>query len=463
MMCNTITGSFDTSGGLYKCQFVDIGNGPALLNLSYGYINKSVSIKADSNLLKNALASFETSLNQQIKIYRSSLMQEAKTSGVQNVDANYGRIVEYKFTIPKAWESFTLTGFSADVIENLFLAEVQKKKDEVDSKNASGDNKTPADPKKDQAKDAATSTKVPSGKQDAGAPAAEAKPAPSTDKTAKPAPNQDQAAKIDAEAKAIATDAKYGSYVTTNISISIYQVLAEIIGRCDQLNKRAKEQRDKVANGNYTGLKIHKLLNNITSDDSKITVHYDFVDMNYVPDEIKNNPTGQDDKNEKVKEGTGDPSKDTTNKDLVSKSMVDSMGRVHLKPMPENSSVYEFNYIFSGENIDIRDFAMNLNNGLMYVSLSTMDNLSLYGSDKKNEPNSNPGALTDDATKNIAFIRAKDPVCLPANFLTDLKGNTNVKKKGDTENKRNLLKAFNAFVSIDEAAMLGSITIQRKS
>lgn len=145
----TISVSFDMTGGTYDIIFGATSSGAPLLNSNSSITgHSSTNIKSDANrTLLSVFQNFQNQLNKELKDYYDKLRvvqlpptgnpdsSEIKTNAV----AAQGKLVQYMFTIPEEWNSWTVDGGAAGHQEVDWKA--KKTAQSTDTKQQQQDNK----------------------------------------------------------------------------------------------------------------------------------------------------------------------------------------------------------------------------------------------------------------------------------------------------------------------------------
>lgn len=194
-----------------------------------------------------------------------------------------------------------------------------------------------------------------------------------------------------------ADDAVYKA-VPNNMSID--DILISILTSCIEVNRRAAFK--SVEEGKIVNFKI---LKNMTTDDETVVLNFDIVEhiiINLTPDETKKETIGvfeqyftKNDKGEKV---------------------------------PKNS--LEFDYVFSGMNTDILDFAIKIDSSAALFSVmnktkSTSDQIRKNDLGQSNNPD---GAKSSDSPKNTTMreMKSYDMVIAPPKTVNEKMGYSNL-------------------------------------
>lgn len=382
MIINTIGCSFNENGGTYNISFTDIANGVGLLNGNFGFINKNVNISAKNNLLTSIIQSLEDGLNKQIKSYKQSLVES------QQIPADYGRDVEYMLTIPESWSDYTINNFNTDYIFNINGDKTNDTTESIKNDEVNPNKEELSNPKD-------SSSNVDNNDKNAPQKSADEKdiirPKPEYSNVDENINSENNTSKT--ETSEVKEHKTPKTYLNTSTNVSITEILQTILKNCVELKKRYSEavSNNKVSLDN---IKTHKVVTSITSDANKFIIHYDIIEVEDKPPELKN--------------------KDVIDRNAIEESIKD-----------EFSYVYEYDYIFSGLNIDVLGFDMTLNDATLYISRSPIDNLHLNKERIGGETNTTIDKPKSEFKKvdnnNAVYLRKNDPISIPKNFTGDYK------------------------------------------
>lgn len=412
LLMTDINGSINEGGSTYKLSFIDISNGGANNSLHYGYVNRmtiSTDGQGDKTSLMSAIKNFETQMN----VHHRKLKESLEAQGVLNSDRR-GRLVQYHITIPKEWESFHLESINRDYSTEAYANKVKLY---LENNGVSQED----------------SKKAVAGSVDA--------------------------QQLSKNAAALAK-ARGAVFVPTNFSVTVNDVLLELIKHCPELNQRQADLLKSIESGNYKKFKLFYLKNSITSSDSGVTVHYEICDRYFVPPELT------------ARKGKAD----TTMSGEIDKKLLSFLYRdphtnkFRIKPIDDPASnLYEFDYIFTGKNTDIRDMSLNVNQGIVYFASKGIDYAKLASINKSNPEESgipgndverHAGIASENAFREfISGIRDKTPICIPREFMLDLSSKANetvVAAEAQKKSMRNMVE----YMSTDSAPLAMVIRIR---
>lgn len=197
------------------------------------------------------------------------------------------------------------------------------------------------------------------------------------------------------------------SYIQGSVTMTVDDALALIFKHCPKVAELASIEQRKGTSGQ--SLKVYKTISSITSNNDSMTLHWDVLEFT-VP-----NVTKAAEKNSAYKQWFK-PS-DTPGENV-----------------PKN--LYEYDYIFSGKNIDILNFDMKLQNASVALinSLNVgQKSLQTIASGQKDG-----GLMESKVSKTDVFTqRAKDPVFLPMVNANNFRGNSYIVDGSQLEAKAN--------------------------
>lgn len=398
----SLSGSFAESGGIYKLGFVDVTNGAAALHSQIGYVYESMKISGAT--LGECILSFETSLNKalkdaQDKISAAQNLQSQPSSnatdskdGNKNAANTVGKMVNYKFTLPKSWLSFKMDGGQRDIIQTMLEQKVKEINDPVQA------NPTTPPEKPEDTKNQPPKTEEP-------------KKTPEQEKrAAESAPPKNEPAPVDNTPTELKNTGnvdknKNGVYIGSSVRAEIDEILKEIFKHCIDIQKLPEKNKEFEKQGKYADMVDYKIQNCITSDEKTYTVHYDVITFPLMPPKTK-------DVSQKTN-ATQNASTQQASARAEAKKQVDAnfiWDEQEQRLIPKRGIV--FDYIFSGKNVDIIDFKMEMDQGLIYLQ---KDPTSLDG-------------ITGFSSGSAPYISRNEP--MQPNSPANLKSNVNI-RKGD--------------------------------
>lgn len=119
-------------GANAHAKFSPIENGAGLYVSDYSRIFDIPGISSNTGLLKDAVKSFESQLNQKSREWYRSLqlkVLENTSTKTETPAKGYGKLVQYMFTIPDDWADFKINGVVDAAVETSFKKNNEKKTD----------------------------------------------------------------------------------------------------------------------------------------------------------------------------------------------------------------------------------------------------------------------------------------------------------------------------------------------
>lgn len=187
------------------------------------------------------------------------------------------------------------------------------------------------------------------------------------------------------------TSAAKDSFVSVNSNLTITEVLDIIFSQTLEVAKLGNFTKKQDQNGN---LKFYKHIITVTSDDSSFLVHADVVEY-FVPNVMLNQKPGAS----------------TTERDQLLFNTEKTAQAGVVKKVPKN--FIEFDYIFSGVNIDVMSLDLKIEN-LNWLLMQGMKlgagaiNDSTIDGQKQTD-----GEGVSDDTRQLLGMGRKDPVLMP--------------------------------------------------
>ena len=119
-------------GAVAQAKFSPIENGAGVYAGDYSRLFDIPGIKSETNLLKDAVKSFESQLNQKSREWYRSLQLKIVDNDKTTEESpakGYGKLVQYMFTIPDDWADFKVNGVVDGAVETSFKKNSDKKTD----------------------------------------------------------------------------------------------------------------------------------------------------------------------------------------------------------------------------------------------------------------------------------------------------------------------------------------------
>jgi len=205
--------------------------------------------------------------------------------------------------------------------------------------------------------------------------------------TAQPVPNSQQKPQSDSD--------RFKSQINTNTKVTVIQILSEIFKHCDQIHQ-ALVDNEAMKAGQVP--KLHQVITSQTSDDNSVTIHFDTVNY-YLPKTpdatTTNNNSGAV----------------TVNKTKTAPTNAQTSAAHHAE---EAQYGMIFDYIFTGKNSDILEFAIKANLTNLFMQQNRPgSNTAVTGISKTATSDPTQSKATTKQTASVIEIRKNDPVYLP--------------------------------------------------
>jgi len=352
--------NLDAQKGTYTAEFMPNMNFDVTANHRWLNIHNAHNyFKKGVNTLGAVVESFEDQLNLVSQTYFNEVQKAFKESGRTTTgDKKYGRLVRYQITLPEEWKTMQLVGAgTADASEI-----VHKKLDEQDAAKRAAAQKIQDDAKKAEANAAKNAEEQ---RQKAGQP-------PQKLEVAKPATIKD-----------------------THVSVETDRQITEVLDLIfKQVPGIAELGAGKKNAGKTPSVTFYKHFVGLTSDDDSIMVHIDVVPFE-VPNIVIEGDT------QTVSEGDNRFYQPIENGRRVPKNFM------------------EFDYIFTGNNKDVLNFDLKLQD--LQFMLASQLNLGpgIGGVIANVQPNSKLKNVKDERS-GLITARAYDAILMPKKSKEEL-------------------------------------------